>query len=89
MLLFAMAEMTRRLQVLLDEPRWTRLERQAHRRGTSVATLVREAIDLAFPSGESSAAEAASRFLARPPVDLGDWAEAKAEIERSLVRGPL
>jgi hypothetical protein len=57
------------------------------RRGTSVATLVREAIDLAFPSVESTAAEAATRFLARPPLDLGDWTEAKAEIEESLTRG--
>jgi len=85
--MFPMAELTRRLQVLLDEPRWTRLERQARRRGTSVATLVREAIDLAFPSVESTAAEAATRFLARPPLDLGDWTEAKAEIEESLTRG--
>jgi hypothetical protein len=36
---------------------------------------------------ESTAAEAATRFLARPPLDLGDWTEAKAEIEESLTRG--
>lgn len=82
-----MAEMTRRLQVLLDEPRWERLERQARRRKTSVATLVREAIDVAYPDGDLDAAEAAERFLHRPPLDLGDWAQAKADIEDGMARG--
>lgn len=80
--------MTRRLQILLDEPRWTRLERLAQRRGASVVTLVREAIDLAFPNGEPTASEAAARFLDREPMDVGDWARAKADIEQSLLRGP-
>ncbi len=67
-----MAELTRRLQVLLDEPRWTRLERQARRRGTSVATLVREAIDLAFPSVESTAADSlADERRDRGPTSAG------------------
>ena len=81
-----MAEMTRRLQVLIDEERWSRLERQAERRGASVATLVREAIDLAFPDAEPNAAEAAERFLSRPPRHLGDWATARREIEEDLAR---
>ncbi|HEU4866145.1 MAG TPA: hypothetical protein VFV09_00315 [Actinomycetota bacterium] len=82
-----MAEMTRRLQILVDEERWQRLEQQAKRRGSSVATLVREAIDLAFPSGEASAEDAAREFLARPPVDLGDWVASKREIEAGMERG--
>lgn len=81
-----MAEMTRRLQVLVDDDRWGRLERQAKRRRTSVATLVREAIDLAYPEKQPSATEAAEQFLARPPRDLGDWDDAKADIEESLLR---
>jgi hypothetical protein len=82
------AELTRRLQVLLDEPRWKRLETQAQSRGTSVATLIREAIDQVFPGSEPTAAEAAGRFLARGPLDIGDWADAKTEIEQGLSRGP-
>lgn len=82
-----MAELTRRLQVLVDENRWARLEQQAKRRGTSVATLVREAIDAAFPDGELGAAESAERFLRRPPLDIGDWETAKRELEDSLLRG--
>lgn len=45
--------MTRRLQILLDEGRYARLEERASRRGASVATLVREAIDIAYPQDGS------------------------------------
>lgn len=83
-----MAEMTRRLQILVDEARWDRLEQLAKQRGSSVATLVREAIDIAFPSGEAGVGEAARRFLARPPLDLGDWSQSKRDIEDGLERGP-
>lgn len=82
-----MAEFTRRLQVLVDEERWERLELQAKRRGTSVALLVREAIDVAFGTPEPTAADAAERFLARPARDIGDWAAAKLDIEEGLARG--
>lgn len=78
--------MTRRLQVLVDEERWSRLEELSRRRGSSVATLVREAIDVAFPQVEPGATEAARRFLARPPLDLDDWSAAKREIEEGLSR---
>jgi hypothetical protein len=40
----------RRLQILLDEPRYRRLETAARARGTSIATIVREAIDVALPA---------------------------------------
>lgn len=78
--------MTRRLQILVDEERWTRLERQAERRGTSVATVVREAIDIAFPKGEPNVADAVQEFLSHPPMDLGDWQQAKREVEEGLAR---
>lgn len=76
----------RRLQVLVDAARYERLERTAQSRGTSVATLVREAIDIAYPV-DGGAAEAAAWFLSRPPLDLGDWDDAKREIERGMERG--
>jgi hypothetical protein len=37
--------MERRLQILLDEERYARISAAAKRRGVSVATVVREAID--------------------------------------------
>lgn len=76
-----MAEMTRRLQVLLDEPRWTRLATRAQRQGTSVANLVRSAIDVAYPDAGSGVAQTASGFLSRPPLDLPDWDQLKDELE--------
>lgn len=82
-----MPELSRRLQVLIDEDRWARLESEAAQRGSSVATLVRAAIDLAFPRGELTAEGAAERFLARPARPLGDWEASKGEIEENLERG--
>ena len=75
------AELTRRLQVLLDEPRYARLERTARERGTSVATIVREAIDAAFPDDGPDRAEAARQFLAADPIAFGDWADVKGELD--------
>lgn len=84
-----MATLTRRLQVLLDEERYAWLERVAQQRGTTVAELVREALDRAYPIQGLPADVAADRFLARPPIDLGLWEEAKREIEDSLGRSLL
>ena len=86
-MIMLMPTLTRRLQVLLDEERYARLERMAQERGTTVAALVRDALDRAYPVEGLRADAAADRFLARSPVDLGSWEEAKAEIEDSLERG--
>ncbi|MBV8084219.1 MAG: antitoxin [Chloroflexi bacterium] len=44
-----MSMLDRRLRVLIDEDRWSRLEHEAARRGVAVAVLVREAIDERYP----------------------------------------
>jgi hypothetical protein len=46
---FSMRMLDERLQVLIGREQRERLEREAGRRGTSVAALAREAIDLTFP----------------------------------------
>jgi hypothetical protein len=74
-------ELTRRLQVLLDEPRYERLERVARRRGASVATIVREAIDAAFPDDIDDRAEAARQLLAAEPIPVAEWDTVKGELE--------
>ena len=74
--------MTRRLQVLLDEARYARLEQQAARRGTSIATLVREAIDAAFPVDGPDRSEAARRLLDATPIQVSDWSLVKDEIDQ-------
>lgn len=77
----SMATMTRRLQILLDEGRYARLEQRAVRRGASVATLVREAIDIAFPQDGPDRATAAGRILAAEPIPVTEWSTMKGEFD--------
>jgi hypothetical protein len=80
-----MAVLTRRLQVLLDEERFSHLEHLARQRATTVAALVRDALDRTYRE-DAALDEAADRFLAREPLELGSWEGAKREIEGSLGR---
>jgi predicted transcriptional regulator len=75
-----MSKFTRRVQILLDEPRYARLEQLAERRGESVAALIRQAIDQAFPRDWPSPDEAAAHVLAAEPMPVGDWVTVKEEI---------
>lgn len=81
-----MSRLTHRLQVLLDDDRLRRLEEAAAKRGTSVATIVREAIDDKLPAGEDARRAAARYWLSAPPLELGSEEELKAEILSSLDR---
>jgi hypothetical protein len=62
----------RRLQVLIDEDRWTRLEREAERRKVSVSTIVREAIDERYPSDAERRRAALQAVLDAEPMDVPD-----------------
>lgn len=76
----------RRLQILLDEPRYRRLEAAARARKTSVATIVREAIDVALPADLERKRDAARRILEAEPMSVPDTVEElKAELEE--IRG--
>lgn len=86
-MIMLMATLTRRLQVLIEEERFARLEHIASQRQTTVAALVREALDRAYSSDPLPPDVAADRFLAREPLDLGSWDQAKREIEDSMTRG--
>lgn len=76
-----MAVLTRRLQVLLDDDRYQRLERMARARRTSVAALIREAVDASFPAQPVPRADAGRRLLDAQPIAVGDWDELEGEIE--------
>jgi hypothetical protein len=52
------------------------------RRGASVATIVREAIDAAFPGDGPDRAEAGRRVLDAEPIPVSDWPLIKDEIDR-------
>lgn len=64
--------MSRRLQILIDEERYERVQALARQRGTSVATVIREAIDRGLPSAQQRRSAAARRILAAEPMEIGD-----------------
>lgn len=73
--------LSRRLQVLIDDERWERLERRSAETGASVGEVVRRAIDEAVPAVDrSEAIAAAERFLAAPPMPVDDWDVMKREM---------
>jgi len=73
--------LTRRLQILLDDERYERLARQAAEGGTSIAMLVRDAIDARFPAVDPERRAAADHILAAEPMSLpDDPADLKREI---------
>lgn len=79
-----MAQMTRRLQILLDERRYELLEREARRRGASVAALVRDAVERVYGVPEEERRDAVERFLSTEPVPVRDWAEEKRELREGF-----
>lgn len=83
-----MLMLTRRLQVLLDEPRWSRLSAAARRRGVPVAVVVRDAIDRALTDPTSDDRDdALNRLLGADPIEVPeDPGELKAELAASRAR---
>jgi hypothetical protein len=77
-----MSMKTERLQVLIERDQRERLEREATARGASVATLVREAIDMAFPASGSRRA-AADLILRAAPIEVPDVDELRVELDRA------
>jgi len=76
-----MSMLKERLQVLIATEQRERLEREAAARGTSVATLVREAIDRSFPPGHHRRAAAAAAILGAEPMDVPDADDLVAELD--------
>ncbi len=76
---------TERLQVLIESEQRRRLEREAAARGTSVATLVRHAIDLAFPVGMELRLDAAKSILDAEPMEVPAVDELTDELDE--IRG--
>ena len=76
-----MAAKTRRLQVLIEDAQWQRLERAAEDRGVSVASLVREAIETALPGGAAERRAAAGTVLDAPRMQVPDPEELRDELQ--------
>lgn len=86
--------MEKRLQLLLDDARYRRVEAEANRSGRSVASVIREAIDLRFGTGDAGRYEAGRRLLDRsvhadgeePPWEEPPWEESKAAMSDHLAQ---
>ncbi len=76
-----MRMLDRRLQVLIDQGRWLRLEREAGGRGVSVGLLVREAIDERFPGDADERRAALQAILDAEPIDVPDPEQLHTELE--------
>lgn len=72
----------------MDEGRYARLEQMAERRGASVAALVREAIDQAFPQDWPDRERAGAHILEAEPMPVEDWEAVKGEILEGLYGRP-
>lgn len=69
-----------RVQILLDDARHARIEDEAARRKVSVATVVREAIDRAFPEASGRRRAAGARILAAQPMAVPDPDQLREEL---------
>lgn len=79
-----MAALTRRLQVLLDDARSDRLQRESARTGAPVGALVRAAIDRMYPPHPDDRKAAAERLLAAPAMPVEDWSQMKRQLRDEL-----
>jgi predicted transcriptional regulator len=59
------------MQILLDDERYERVQALARQRGTSVAAIIREAIDRGLPAAQQRRAAAGRRVLAAEPMEVG------------------
>jgi hypothetical protein len=82
-----MCMLTHRLQILLDEDRYARVAELARQRGSSVAAVIREAIDRGLPAAPRRRSAAARRVLDAPDMDLPDPDELRAELDEIRGRG--
>ena len=83
-----MCMLERRLQILLDDARYRRVAARARERNTSVAAVIRDAIDLALPADLAKKRAAAKAILAAQPMRVPDPDELKAELEDLRAGGP-
>jgi hypothetical protein len=71
----------RRLQILLDEPRYRRVAAIADERKTSIAAVIREAIDLLDSDARARKRAAGRAILEAEPMPVPDLDELKAELD--------
>jgi hypothetical protein len=78
---YCMCMLSWRLQILIDEGRYARLADRAEKRGVSVASVIREAIDRSFPPRDERREDAGRRIIAAEPMTVPDPEELRRELE--------
>jgi hypothetical protein len=72
----------RRLQILLDEARFRRVEAEARHRGVSIASIIREAIDRSLPTTAPERSAALKRILDASDMPVpADPSDLRSELE--------
>jgi hypothetical protein len=69
----------RRLQIRIDERRYRRLQSEARERKSSMAAVIRDAIDDVFPAGTSKRTAAARAVLGADPMPVPGVEELRQE----------
>ena len=83
-----MRNLDRRVQILLDEPRYRKVAAEARRRRVSVAAVVREAIDQ-MPQDADRRRSAITRILASSSMPVPDDPfELRRELDEAHDRVP-
>ena len=82
-----MCMLDRRLQILIDDARFRRLEAVARERRLSIAAVIRDAIDAALPADLAKKERAAAALLAVEPMPVPETVdELKAELDEARSR---
>lgn len=76
----------RRLQLLLDEERYQRVAAIAQQRGSSVAAVIREAIDRGLPSADRRRAAAGRLLLDAEPMPVPAVGDLVSELDELRAR---
>jgi hypothetical protein len=80
--------MQRRLQLLLDEPRYRRVAAEARRRKTSVAAVIRDAIDRSLAPDQDAKRAAWEGLMRAEPMPVPETVEElKRELREARSRG--
>jgi hypothetical protein len=77
--------LSKRVEVLFDPKQYAGLEQEARRRGESVGSLVREAVERQYLLPSREERRTALKDLLSIKLDIGSWEEAKELILRSYL----
>lgn len=81
---YCMTMLNRRVQILLDEASYRKVATEAERRGTSVAAVIRDAIETTMgePTGPKQRRAAIAAILGAEPMPMpGNASELRRELD--------